>query len=61
MMPMAYDIGNTTSLNVSCKVGATILVCDLCWTPKFKTIPPMWTVLMELVLLKNSELCEIMF
>ena len=37
MMPMAYDIGNTTSLNVSCKVGATILVCDLCWTPKFKS------------------------
>lgn len=37
-MPMAYDIGNTTSFKVFCKVGATILVCDLYWTPTCKSI-----------------------
>lgn len=36
---MAYNIGNTTSSKVSCKVGATILVYDLYGTPTLKSIP----------------------
>jgi hypothetical protein len=38
-MPMAYNIGNTTSFKVFCKVCETILVCDLYWTPTCKSIP----------------------
>lgn len=60
MMAMTYNIGNTTSLKVSCKVGATISVWhDVYWTPKIKGIPcvycPKYAASMEIILFQEKS------